>query len=238
MFVHKAAAKRNGYPARSLRVLARLSGSGVPNRRLLTVKAQSSRNNTQAAVSAGAAQTSRESSLDGAGTLRRIGLTPIFNKASTNPGPAKQLLRLQLLRDPLLDWKRSAIASRFLPETVGHTIYGKIRGDEDARVTADRKGDDIHVQGLYRGSLPHRSAGLLLAHTLRTHGAVPKGKLIVPNVQEEGTLRAYEEGKPPAPTKLGKALTTASNELGLRIKSMTFGKELGKVTIEVDFFRD
>ena len=60
----------------------------------------------------------------------------------------------------------------------------------------------------------------------------------MPYVQEEGTLRAYEEGKPPAPTKLGKALTTASNELGLRIKSMTFGKELGKVTIEVDFFRD
>ena len=154
------------------------------------------------------------------------------SKTALKPGTKARLNKMSSK-----EWKQESVKQEIEKKLqIGKddfSIRGTIKGDSNAWVRAEVKGEAVNVTDIHRGGLPRRSGGMLLAKTLQAHKVSPK-QLTISNITHEKTLKAHARGLHPSKSTLGRTAQNALKEMGLEAKSMKWVEIKGKPAIQVD----
>jgi Pretoxin HINT domain len=115
------------------------------------------------------------------------------------------------------------------------SIKASISGDPKAYIRAELPEPGVvNVTDIFRGNLPKGSGGDFLAEALKGHNTIPSKQLVITNINNLPTFKAYENGIDPSESILGKTAKTTLEKLGLQPSNFRFEMSRGKLNLKVD----
>lgn len=115
------------------------------------------------------------------------------------------------------------------------SVRGTMESDPKVFVRAEvHPGGVIKVTDIFKGDLPPKSGGELLAATLKGHETLPTRQLVFKGIVNEPTIVAYKNGENAANSVLGKTGASALEAMGLKAKSYRFEENRGKLDVVID----
>ena len=117
------------------------------------------------------------------------------------------------------------------------SIFASTTGINNALMDASVPEEGKIILGyVKKGYLPEGAGSHFLAEALKAHDVLPSNELVLSNIVNNETLKAFRDGVPAAETKLGKFAIKAFKELGITPKTIRYNwnPQIGKLDIIVE----